>query len=268
MKPRDAFLDCLARTSVPLFEAGVWIAAEHAPQVDIRRCMESVGDLARTLGATVVDGAPAEQAQALVRELITHGYAMDDDRPLTPAAALLDRVLERKRGQPLSIAIIALECAYRIGLPLEGVGFPGYFLLRAPGADHCLDPCSGRRLYTPECRALLRMQAGPGAELSAAHLKGLTSREMLTRLSRNLRELHRHAGLLSAALKDANRILEIAQPAVDDYLARAWLYQQLDCPEATRHDLERALLITTDTSQRIALAQQLRNLPSTRDIIH
>lgn len=268
MKPRDAFLDCLTRTPIPLFEASIWIAAEHDPQLDIKRCMESIGDLARTLGATVPDGASAEQAQALVRELITHGYAMDDDRPLTPAAALLDRVLERKRGQPLSIAIIALECAWRVGLPLEGVGFPGYFLLRAPGADHCLDPCSGRRLYTSECRALLRMQAGPRAELSAAHLKALTPGEMLTRLSRNLRELHRHANSPQAALKDADRILEMSQPTVDDHLARAWLYQQLDCLEATRHDLERALLITNDAAQRIALTQQLRNLPDTRDVIH
>ncbi|WP_462381614.1 SirB1 family protein [Pseudomonas sp. Marseille-QA0892] len=268
MTPRDAFLDCLTRTPAPLLEAGLWIAAEHDPKLDIQHCLEFVGDLARTIGATVVDGAPHERAQALVRQLIALGFAMDDDRPLTPAAALLDRVLERKRGQPLSLAIVALECARRIELPLEGVGFPGYFLLRAPGADHCLDPCSGRRLYTSECRELLRMQAGPLAELSAAHLKALTPGEMLTRLSRNLRELHRHAESLNAALKDASRVLEITQPTVDDHLARAWLYQRLDCLEATRHDLERALLITNDAAQRVALTQQLRNLPNTRGPIH
>ena len=87
-----------------------------------------------------------------------------------PQAALLDKVLQRRRGQPLALALIALELARGLDIPLVGVNFPGHFLLRVPGADHLLDPCGGRRLYPNDCRELLQRQYGPNMKLNAEHL--------------------------------------------------------------------------------------------------
>ena len=115
----------------------------------------------------------------------------------------------------LALALIALELARRLEIPLQGVNFPGHFMLRVPGADHLLDPCGGRRLYTRDCRDQLYRQLGPGAELSAEHLQTADAQAMLRRLSRNLRMLHMQHDDPDAALKDAERVLLLG-PATPD----------------------------------------------------
>jgi regulator of sirC expression with transglutaminase-like and TPR domain len=132
-----------------------------------------------------------------------------------------------------------------------------------PGADHLLDPCGGRRLYPRDCRELLSRHLGSKVELSASHLQGCTATDMLQRLSRNLRQLHLLAEDYLAALKDAERVLQLGTPTVTDHLARAELYQRLECPHAERFDLEHALLLCDDPAQRMLLGERLRQLSAT-----
>ena len=67
----------------------------------------------------------SELAQPLLRRMNDLGFAQDDFTPLRPQAALLDKVLKRRRGQPLALGLIALELARRLEIPLVGVNFPG-----------------------------------------------------------------------------------------------------------------------------------------------
>lgn len=177
MDPRQRCLACLEREPPAMLEAALWIAAEHDPRLDPERVLREFGSLLQLVAAGLPDLAPAELAQPLLRRLNELDFHEDDDTPLRPRAALLPEVLARRRGQPLSLALIALELAARLGIPLAGVGFPGHFLLRVPGADHLLDPCSGRRLYTRDCRDLLIRVLGPQAELQAVHLQVASARK-------------------------------------------------------------------------------------------
>lgn len=211
---------------------------------------------------------PADElGQPLLRRLNDLGFAQDDFTPLRPAAALLDKVLQRKRGQPLAMGLIAMELARRLNIPMVGVNFPGHFLLRVPGADHLLDPCGGRRLYPNDCRDLLQRQYGPNLKLQADHLHTATPRSILQRLSRNLRQLYLSNDDPLAALIDAERVLDLGHASAADYLARASLYQRLDCPSAERFDLEHALLLSDDPIQRLRLAERLGHLPP-NSVVH
>ncbi|AOE87297.1 SirB1 family protein [Pseudomonas sp. TCU-HL1] len=260
MDPRQRCLACLERDPPAMLEAALWIAAEHDPRLDPERGLRDFGGLLQLVATGLPNLAPVELAQPLLRRLNELDFHEDDDTPLRPRAALLPQVLARKRGQPLSLALIALELAARLGIPLTGVNFPGHFLLRVPGADHLLDPCSGRRLYTRDCRDLLARVQGPQAELQATHLQTASAKEMIQRLSRNLRLLHQDAGEFLAALKDAERVLLLGPPSMHDHLARADIYQRLDCPQAERYDLEHALLLCDNPAQHLQLAQRLRRL--------
>ncbi|AYC31836.1 hypothetical protein D3880_05305 [Pseudomonas cavernae] len=262
MTPRQSCFACLEREPASLFEAALWIAAEH-DDVQPPRVLNALGNLLQQVRVGLPEWPVQELAQPLLRRLNELDFHEDDDLPLRPQTALLHRVLQRRRGQPLSLALIALELARRLEIPLLGVNFPGRFLLRVPGADHLLDPCSGRRLYTHDCRELLLRQLGPRAELSAAHLQPCEARQMLQRLSRNLRLLHLQAEDHLAALKDAERVLQLGPPTALDHLARAELYRQLDCPQAERYDLEHALLLTDDPAQRLQLSQRLQQISQT-----
>ncbi|KRV65260.1 SirB1 family protein [Pseudomonas citronellolis] len=269
MDPRQACLACLAQEPPALFEAALWIAAEHEPHLPPEQALRVLDDLQRQLQATLpVAAGDIEQAQLLLRRLNELGFAEDDDVPLLARAALLPQVLQRRRGQPLSLALIALELARRQGIALQGVSFPARFLLRVPGADHLLDPATGRRLYPRDCRDLLARHLGPNVELSATFLRSAEPREMLQRLSRNLRQLHQTAGDHLAALKDAQRVLELGAASAADHLARADLYHQLECPQAERYDLERALLLSDDPAEQLRLGQRIEAIAVQKKALH
>lgn len=267
MKPRQAFFACLQRSPPALFEAALWIAAEHDPTVQPMTVLQEL----LVLQQQVSQGMPMlpadELGQPLLRCLNDLGFAQDDFTPLRPAAALLDKVLQRKRGQPLAMGLIAMELARRLGIPMAGVNFPGHFLVRVPGADHLLDPCGGRRLYPKDCRELLHRQYGPNLKLQADHLLPADPRSILQRLSRNLRQLHLANDAPLDALIDAERVLELGHANAADYLARASLYQRLDCPNAERFDLEHALMLSEDPIQRLRLTERLGHLPP-NSVVH
>lgn len=269
MDPRQACLACLAQEPPALFEAALWIAAEHEPQLPPEQAQRLFDSLAHQVAVALPSGTgDAERAQVLLRRMSELGFAEDDQYPLRPRAALLPQVLQWRHGQPLSLALIALELARRNDITLVGVNFPGRFLLRVPSANHLLDPATGRRLYTRDCRDLLARSLGPNAELTAAHLATASAADMLQRLSRNLRELHLAAGEPLAALKDAQRVLELGPPSASDHLARAELYHTLDCPQAERYDLERALLLSNDAAEQLRLAQRLGNISVLSKALH
>jgi regulator of sirC expression with transglutaminase-like and TPR domain len=107
-----------------------------------------------------------------------------------PANSLLDRVLERRVGLPISLAIVEIETARRIGLPLSGIGLPGHFIVGGPD-DSLFDPAgAGRALTRDDCQALLRQSIGDGILLDAGMLRPTGPRQILARVLRNLRAAH------------------------------------------------------------------------------
>lgn len=267
MNPRKAFFACLERSPPALFEAALWIAAEHDPAVQPPVVLQELALLHQQVSIGMPMLPADELGQPLLRRLNDLGFAQDEFTPLRPAAALLDKVLQRKRGQPLAMGLIAMELARRMDIPMVGVNFPGHFLLRVPGADHLLDPCGGRRLYPNDCRDLLQRQYGPNLKLQADHLHTADPRSILQRLSRNLRQLHLSNDAPLEALVDAERVLELGNASAADYLARASLYQRLDCPNAERFDLEHALMLSEDPIQRLRLTERLGHLPP-NSVVH
>lgn len=260
MSARDHCLACLNTAQPALFEAALWVAAEHDETLQPAQALHELDGLRHQVDAGLPSLPRQELAQPLLRRLNDLHFHEDDDTPMRPRAALLHSVLQRRRGQPLSIALIALELARRLDIPLQGINFPGYFLLRVPGADHLLDPCGGRRLYPRDCRDMLLRYIGPQAQLGAEHMQVCDARGMIVRLSRNLRHLHMQDDDYLSALKDAERVLLLAPPNVADHLVRADLYQRLDCPQAARFDLQRALLLCEDPALRLRLGDRLRQL--------
>lgn len=260
MSPLQSCLECLSRQPPAPFEAALWVAAEHDANLQPAQVLRELASLQQRIGASLPTLPPNELAQTLLRRLGELDFHEDDESPLRPHSALLHQVLLRRRGQPLSLALIALELARRLDIPLQGVNFPGHFLLRVPGADHLLDPCGGRRLYPRDCRELLSRSQGADTTLQASHVQPCSAQDMLVRLSRNLRQLHRLAGDYLAALKDAERVMQLTPPSMADHLARAELYQHLDCPQAERFDVQHALLLCDDPAQRMLLSERLRQL--------
>ncbi|MGE8385429.1 MAG: transglutaminase family protein, partial [Pseudomonas putida] len=118
MKPRQACLACLEREPVALLEAALWIAAEHDRSVEPAASLAMLHDLQREISANLPMLPLCELAQPLLRQLNALGFQQDEYHPLRPQAAMMDKVLQRRRGQPLTLAILALELAQRLSIPL------------------------------------------------------------------------------------------------------------------------------------------------------
>src|SRR3990167_5621749 len=128
MTPRAACLACLEQNPPALFEAALWIAVEHQPTLQPAEVLQRLRSLQQQASKGFLTLPLQELAQPLLRRLSELDFHEDDERPLRPRAAMLYQLLLRRRGQPLSLALLALEIARRLGIPLQGVNFPGYFL--------------------------------------------------------------------------------------------------------------------------------------------
>jgi tetratricopeptide (TPR) repeat protein len=126
-------------------------------------------------------------------------------------APYVDAVVARRIGLPISLAIVELETAWRIGLPLVGIGLPGHFVVGGPGGL-LADPAGGGRRLTPDdCQALIRRAVGDGVLFHAGMLRPTGRREILTRVLRNLRTARLARREWRAAL-DAIDLLLVLEP--------------------------------------------------------
>jgi regulator of sirC expression with transglutaminase-like and TPR domain len=133
-----------------------------------------------------------------------------------PRNSLLDVVIRRRVGLPISLAIVELEVGWRIGLGLSGIGLPGHFIVGAPGGV-LIDPADdGRRLTPDDCQALIRRAVGEGVLFHSGMLRPAGKREILTRVLRNLRSAHLAARDWPAAL-GAVELLAVVEPIDPDH---------------------------------------------------
>jgi regulator of sirC expression with transglutaminase-like and TPR domain len=186
-----------------------------------------------------------ELNQFLFDELGFHGNARDY---YDPRNSYLNEVLDRRTGIPLTLSVLYLEVGRRIGLALEGVSFPGHFLVRLPlrGSMLVLDPFSGGEAQSEaDLRARLRRVIPEGAagpvpveELPLDQfLEPAGKRQILARLLRNLKGIYREADKPERLLAVLNRMLVVAPEAHGDLRERGLVYQRLECYRAALKDL-------------------------------
>jgi len=140
----------LAAAPDPPLDALTLALAAELREVDARGALHALdalgGELAAALARAGAEGDPGEEARACAALLGgVHGFAGDRQRYDDPENSMLDRVLARRRGLPILLAVVYAEVARRAGIALAGVGLPGHFVVGHFGADPpvLLDPFAG-----------------------------------------------------------------------------------------------------------------------------
>lgn len=118
------------------------------------------------------------------------GLQGDIDGYADPANSFLDQVLDRRRGIPITLSILAISIGRRTGVPLVGVGMPGHFLVRHQGQPRVLIDCfsGGRRLTSGDCEVIVQGIHGLGTGFDLAWLDPTPPRDIVVRLLTNLRQ--------------------------------------------------------------------------------
>lgn len=168
--------------------AALAVAAGADPDLDPGVWLEELDRLA----------AGVESLESLVRRLfVERGFTGDLEHYYEPDNSLLHRVLERRIGIPLSLAVVMMEVGRRAGVALEGVGMPGHFLVRDLASGTLLDPFEGGR-HLDDAAAEQRFRAttgaGPEVAFGASLLPTVTTHEILDRMLANLAGAYRSRG--------------------------------------------------------------------------
>jgi regulator of sirC expression with transglutaminase-like and TPR domain len=218
-RARFARLIAQREPDIDLARGALAIAADGRPEVDPDATLAALDDLAERVRLRL-DVGDAEThvidrlQDVLFRESGFRGPTAAEFHD--PKASLLDVVVSRRVGLPISLAVVELEVAWRIGLELVGIGLPGHFIVGAPGGA-LLDPTGdGRRLTPDDCQALLRRSIGDGILFHNSMLRPNTKREILARILRNLRSAHLAARDWPGAL-GAVELLAVVEPIDPDH---------------------------------------------------
>src|SRR5712691_4323096 len=104
------------------------------PTLDVRPYLNQLDTLGREAGLRVGAAPGALRVQALNRLLFDEmHFTGNSDNYTDPRNSFLNEVLDRRTGIPISLAVVFMEVARRAGLQVEGVNFPGHFLVRCQG---------------------------------------------------------------------------------------------------------------------------------------
>jgi regulator of sirC expression with transglutaminase-like and TPR domain len=188
------------------------IARLEYPDLIIEHHLKRLDDLAERSGARGA-GDPLRALHRL-REFLfdEEGFRGNADDYHEPANSCLNEVLERKVGIPITLSVLMIEVAHRVGLRVQGIGLPGHFVVSAAvgGESVLLDPFAGGTVLTQETAADLVARAlGRRVTLTAEHFAPVTKRQMLTRMLVNLRGVYVHREEWTKSLAVVDHLLVV-----------------------------------------------------------
>lgn len=236
---RARFAMLIERDPVPLAEAALAIAAEDDPTLEPEVYLTRLDALADRVRRRASGAAAILRA---IREVlhVEEGFRGNDQDYYDPRNSFLSQVLDRRVGIPITLSILWLEVARRAGLRLEGVGFPGHFLVKyssGSGTEVFVDPFNGGEMLTgEECAA--RFHARAGKDLDPKHLKGISTRQILARMLHNLRRIYAERKDPVGGWWVADRLLQLSPGQLDALRARGMAAMRLGGVEAATKDLE------------------------------
>jgi regulator of sirC expression with transglutaminase-like and TPR domain len=247
---------------IALDDAALVLAAADHPRTDLakpRLLLESYADRLRALAR----GAPesALRADALTRLLaVEEGFTGDSETYDAAENADFLALLRRRRGLPITLAILYVGLARRLGWQAAPIGLPGHVIVRVGGAADpvLLDPFTrGRTLGAAGLEMLVARALGRHSRPETRHLAPLSNREALVRLLSNQAMRARKGGDLARALVLTRRLTQIAPGMRDLWWERARLEQLAGDKPAARASLSAMRETTRDPAilKRIRAAE-------------
>ena len=215
------FTEVVTRDDIALDHAALLIGAWDYPQRDVELYRDQLDAIAGSAAPEVERASGGiGRARAISDCLFDRlGFSGNTDDYYDPRNSFLTDVLDRRTGIPISLSVLYLEVARRVGILAQGVNFPGHFLVRVAIEDAWLflDPFSGGRALTPvDLEALLRKTTTPDAVLEPSVIAAASKRQIVARMLVNLAGIYGRNGDLPRSLDVLERlaILEPSNPRI------------------------------------------------------
>ena len=245
-----------ARVAYPKLDPTAWLA-----ELDV------YGDAARQHLELGVGGNPPTRTRLrVVSEFFFGqlGFVGNRERYEDPRNSFLNDVIARRTGIPITLAIVFMEIAGRAGLTIDGVNFPGHFLMRCPEPDRpepaalIVDPFNGGAVLSDaDCLRLLKTHAGAEAMLEPGMLQPAGKQAILLRVLLNLKRAFVRMRSFDYA-RDVSELLVALDPsALTELRDRGLLASHLRDYSSALRDLEAWLAATAAQGDEIAEVKEV-----------
>ncbi|CAH2771333.1 MAG: Protein sirB1 [uncultured Caballeronia sp.] len=174
----------------------------------------------------------------------------------------LNMVLKRRRGIPISLAVVYLEMSEQLGIPVRGVSFPAHFLLRVttPDGDVMLDPTTGQSLSESAMVEMLEPYVQSIGSALRILLQPATRREIIGRMLRNLKSIYLQTERWQRLLAVQRRLVILMPGSIGEVRDRGFAYARLDYLRPAMEDLRRYLNDRPDAEDATVVETELHEL--------
>ncbi len=256
----------------PLLEAAISLGQDDYPELDMQQVLGEVDQLQARLQRRIpTDATPLHKlrmlSQFFYRDLKFGGNV---NNYYDPDNSYISQMLHSRRGIPISLAVLWLELAQGLGLAAHGVGFPGHFMLKVtlPLGQVVIDPMSGQSLSRDDLLSMLEPHHGrasyPGWAEEAVpmglYLQSASPRDIVARMLRNIKEIHKTQEDWPRLLAVQNRLLVLQPQAWDEHRDRGLTHAELGQIEQAVQDLEIYLFNVHEGVDVQAIAQRVAEL--------
>lgn len=247
---------------IDLGKAALTIATSDYPDLDINAYLSRIDGLATAVAARLGAEADVYRSIAALNFVLFEQQAFRGNREyyFDPRNSFLNEVLDRKTGIPISLSILYIEVAHRIGLSLQGVGFPGHFLVKYPGNNEeiVVDPFNrGEILSQQNLETMLYRLYGGKVVFEPHLLETISKKQILRRMLNNLKIIYLRQNDLIKGLSIVERLMVLDPGAGEDLRDRGLIYLQLECFKQALEDLESYLRLAPHAEDAPAIRQQV-----------
>ncbi|MEQ1758293.1 MAG: transglutaminase-like domain-containing protein [Vicinamibacterales bacterium] len=264
MTPRKELVEGLqAAANAPggsLAPAALVVARLEYPQVDTERylaMLDGLGDGARRWIEAKTSERKDTSMLACIKAFNEYlfaeqGFRGNQDRYDDPRNSCLNEVLDRRTGIPITLSLVYMEIGRRAGLRIDGVNFPGHFLVRCPEvggrgrAGLIVDPFHGGALLSEDdCRVLLEKHVGQDIAFSRSLLAPATRQQIIVRMLINLKRLYVHMRSFPQAREVTEMLLAMTPSALSELRDRGLLAYHLNDVAGALRDLQTYLKLSS-----------------------
>lgn len=227
----------------------------ESPHLDMEKVLLRLDELADTVKARM--GRDPWQAIPSLRRVLAdeEGYGSAPAFEYTKESGLLTSVLETRRGLPITLSILYLEVARRVGIPLYGVSLPGHFLVAAPVGTQrwVLDPSFGGEILTEEGCGMRVQQLSPHVHFRPSMLEPTPARNIALRLLNTQKRLYLANDEVEQAFRVVDLMLTLSPNHPGKLRDRASMLTTLGAYRAALKDIEQCLSLSPNAPDRPAL---------------
>ena len=266
-RTRQRFAETVAHEDgeIELAEAALLIAAEEYPNLIITDYLRKLDRFAEEARQGIAPArAPIEMINGLNRTIFHElGFQGNTEHYYDPRNSFLSQVIDRRKGIPITLSVVYVEVARRIGLDLLPVGLPGHFLVKhaGPGGELFIDPFNGGRVMNEsEVAGLLAEVTNGRLKLSSEHLTPVTNKQILIRILANLYGVYARGMDYTRALAAVERMLLIAPNTASHVRDRGMLLAAMNKTSDAVADLEHYLELAFDAKDAEMVRDRIKEV--------